>query len=89
MNCEIIKTLAADAITEFSRTHITACVLSVSDGLVTATPIADMKHNYKRCLQVTVFAQNSGLTNAHWKNVGEALYNLYTQEQKCRPHQKH
>ena len=89
MSIEIIKTLAANAITEFTRNHNTSCVLSFKDGIVEATALADDTVITDRALVITRFAQNAGLTTAAWQIVGKKLYEQYTKELECQTHQKH
>lgn len=88
MNSELIKTLAADAITTWAREHNGACVLSVNDGIVIASTPTNDDLLYHKPLIVTRFAQNAGLTSAAWNIVGTELLNLYNKEQSCQAHQK-
>lgn len=88
MNIEIIKTLAADAIADFARTHDSSCVLSIEDGLVVAKKFDLVTTNPDRTLVITRVDQNSGLTAAKCSIVGNKLFNLYIKELVCRTHQK-
>ncbi len=88
MNVEIIKTLAANAIGLWARKHRGSCVLSVENGLVIAFDPSKAKQGYDRCLFITVFDQNAGLTSAKWHLVATELMNLYNKELACQTHQK-
>lgn len=89
MNSEQMKTLAAEAITEWARHHNGSCVLSVEGGLVVCKEPTDHDRRYGRTLIITRFAQNAGLTSAAWNIVGTELFNQYTKELACQAHQKH
>lgn len=88
MNSEIINTLAADAITVWASNHNQPCRLYVDEGLVKARKPTDRDYVDFRCLIITRFAQNAGLTSAAWKVVGSELFNLYTKEVACQAHPK-
>jgi len=88
MNTEIIKSLAAIAITKWARHHYKACFLSVKDGMVIASKPTDDARKYHRALIITQFAQNAGLTPAAWNIVGTELLNLYNKEKACQTHPK-
>lgn len=75
-----IETMAAEAILEFNQKHNTACILSIENGTVIATPLADAPKHYDDSLVITPYTQNVGLTIARWNLVGNKLYKLYTLE---------
>lgn len=80
MNCESIKTKAAEAIAEFTRTHNAACLLSVENSTVIATPLANVPGKHDRSLVITTRSQSLGLTSAAWNTLGNKLYKLYARE---------
>lgn len=89
MNSESIKTMAAEAIDKFARTHSSTCVLSIENGAVIATPLSDVTGKHDRDLVFNTLAQNHGLTAASWNTLGRKLYKLYSMETSCQTHQEH
>lgn len=88
MNPEILVVNAALVIESFARDHEGACVLSIKNGIIVATPAKEARCKAGSCLYITPWQQRHGLTSRIWKVLGAELFNLYNKEQACQAHQK-
>jgi len=89
MNSETLIIEAGSAIYDFALDHAERCYLYIKDGHVVCCGRQDLPHEVPNGLSLPRIQQISGLTTAQWNIVGSELFNLYTKEIACHPHQKH
>ena len=88
MNCEIIKTSAAEAIEEWKRSNDGPCFLIIKNGAVRARDPKRMAFNPPSCTVISKWEQRHGLTSASWNSRGTELLNQYNKEKLCQHLQK-
>jgi len=83
MNSEQLIENASIVIEFFARDHEGACVLSIKNGVILATPAKEARCKAGSCLYITPWQQRHGLSSRMWKVLGSELLNLYNKEGAC------
>lgn len=89
MNSEIMKTEAANTITEWRQKHNGPCMLEIQNGEVIARKPTTSCYQIKKDLYISTWHQQNGFDGAQWTAIGTTLFNLYCKEKAFHEHQKH
>jgi len=80
--------MAGKTIPDWMSHHLEGCALMLDGKNVFTVPLKDAPANHPKCLKLTRYECQIGLTSARWSDIGATLFLLYTKEKQCHPHPK-
>ncbi len=80
MNKEDLILEAGRVLQHFRSMSCTTCVLSIENGVVRSNKLEKLTQIPERCLVISPWLQDNGLTAKHWSRIGSALFEQLSRE---------